>query len=283
MSLPKYIAKGLNKLGLFKKLNFIFNISLAGQSVLIPAIHGFGFNYLFKDKEPWFNDVLLLLGDGKDTVVDVGVNTGQSLLKFLYQGKYNSYIGFEPNPGCCYYLNELISVNNIAGASVCNIALSDRTDVLTLNLNEDNWDSSASIIPGFRKNKNKGKSINVATFRGDEVIPKVINSQKVSLIKIDVEGAELEVLKGLQNTITKYQPFIICEILPAYDSDNTERINRQNKLVGLLNQLDYKIYRILKDKKKRFTEFVRIDSIEIHNRIEWCDYLFCHSTCNPIT
>ena len=47
---------------------------------------------------------------------------------------------------------------------------------------------------------------------GDLELNKEINDKRIGLIKIDVEGLELEVLKGLQKTIKENNPIIILEM-----------------------------------------------------------------------
>ncbi|MHA1664401.1 MAG: FkbM family methyltransferase [Candidatus Njordarchaeales archaeon] len=46
----------------------------------------------------------------------------------------------------------------------------------------------------------------------DDVLDK-LNIGKVNYIKIDVEGAEFEVLKGLEKTLKKHRPVVIVEVL----------------------------------------------------------------------
>ena len=57
----------------------------------------------------------------------------------------------------------------------------------------------------------------------------------VSVIKIDVEGYEYNVLKGAKNLITKHKPVIIIEI----GVDNIDRVHT------LLNELGYQLYKTL--------------------------------------
>ena len=98
------------------------------------------------------------------------------------------------------------------------------------------------------------------------------NGGLVSIIKIDVEGGELEVIQGLKNTISEYRPFIICEILPIYD-ENSEigrfRKSRQNKLQKLLDKNEYKIFRILDG-----GDLVPLDVFEVHSDLSLSNYVF---------
>ena len=92
-----------------------------------------------------------------------------------------------------------------------------------------------------------------------------------SIVKIDVEGSELDVLMGLQDWIKSCQPLILIEILPVYAEENSERLKRQNKIEDLMRMLNYKISRI---KKAVPVQLEAVDSIGIHSIIEDCDYVF---------
>ena len=71
------------------------------------------------------------------------------------------------------------------------------------------------------------------------------NMQKIKLIKCDVEGAELFVIKGAINTIKKYSPIVLLEIV----RNHTERYNYSPiDLLQFMMSLDYKIF-VLSDGK----------------------------------
>jgi len=80
----------------------------------------------------------------------------------------------------------------------------------------------------FKKKLFKNKKIYLNTITFDEYIKKN-KIKKVSLLKIDIDGSELDFLKGSINTIIKFKPHILCEI----DSDvlkkksiNYDKINK---------------------------------------------------------
>jgi hypothetical protein len=62
---------------------------------------------------------------------------------------------------------------------------------------------------------------------------------KVSIIKIDVEGYELNVLEGAQKLILHHRPIIICEIF--------EKINL-NDVVSFFEKMKYNSYRPITNK-----------------------------------
>lgn len=70
-------------------------------------------------------------------------------------------------------------------------------------------------------------------------------NKKVSIIKIDIKGDELEVLKGMKKTIQKYKPVLIfdnCNPLSSYfiNSQNNKRDNNK-AIINLLNNLNYQV------------------------------------------
>jgi hypothetical protein len=72
---------------------------------------------------------------------------------------------------------------------------------------------------------------------------------------------------------------ILLEILPAYNKENHERINRQNKIYKLLKTNGYLIYRILKNNGD-FNGLQKIDQFEIHSDLDLCDYLLIPDVLN---
>jgi len=112
----------------------------------------------------------------------------------------------------------------------------------------------------------------VPVMKDDEVLAS-LDIESIAVIKADVEGAELEVIKGLQQTITKYQPFVVLEILPVYDDTSENGIfrkQRQDELLGILRSLNYAMYCV----NERDTTLTALDDIEVHNDMSKTNYLF---------
>jgi hypothetical protein len=104
-------------------------------------------------------------------------------------------------------------------------------------------------------------------------IKQMLSIKDISIIKIDVEGAELEVLESLYKTISNFRPFIIIEILPAYNKQNKQRIDRQNKIEVICRKLDYAICRVIKNRNMKFKKLEKLDEIGIHSDLNKCDYV----------
>ena len=206
--------------------------------------------------------------------VDVGANLGQTLIKLKTLSSEFKYVGFEPNPTCVFYLQELISANQFKNCTLLPCGLFSKDSILEMEFfGNDDADPLGSVIPGFRSNKTvtKKKFVPLITY---ETFKESCSSPELSFVKIDAEGAELEVLRTLREEIKSQRPFLLVEILPVYDSTNEFRLNRQRKIECLLNEIDYQLLRVLK-KGNNFLEFERVDSIGIHSNIADCDYLGC--------
>src|SRR5262249_28647560 len=94
----------------------------------------------------------------------------------------------------------------------------------------------------------------------------------VSVIKIDVEGAELEVVRGLAHTISTCRPSIICEVLPTYsgaDGRRTFREPRIGALLDILHRLDYQLFRLMPS-----GEAISLATIEPHSDASLVNYAF---------
>jgi len=266
-------AKILNKLGLLNFLNIAFRVKIDQAEIKIPVIGNLGFGNLQladKDREPWLNKVIRsALKNQPGAFIDVGVNMGQTLLKVKSADPNQEFIGFEPNPICYYYVNKLVKINNVRNCKIIPVGLAEKPVLKKLFLQYDT-DPSASLVQNFRDKSFYLSDQYVPVYDGDSII-RSSDLNSISIIKIDVEGAELEVIQGLRSSIAKYQPLILCEILPIYD-ENTRKGNfrkiRQNSLLKILEEEGYLVCRIYRDGK-----IAILDTIEIHSDLSLCEYI----------
>lgn len=268
----RFTIRALNKLKVLKYLNVNGSILLNNKKFKIPILQKTGFDNMFMS-EPWMIDLLkIVLKIDNDGFIDIGVNVGQTLLKLKSVSENIDYIGFEPNPLCVYYTKNLINENNLTNCKLIPVGVSDTTDLGVLNFFSDSiTDSSASIIPNFRPSQNIVRSEYVPLFELDQIRSK-IDLNKFSILKIDVEGAELEVIKSFYSAIEEYKPIILIEILPAYNVENLSRIERQREILQIVHNLDYSVFRVIKQ-KDMFVDLLEVIDIEIHSDLNSCEYV----------
>jgi FkbM family methyltransferase len=255
--------------GLFKKLNWSKKIKKTGVSYTVILRNGIGLMNFISDYETWFDFLLpKLLTSPSGVFIDVGANTGQTLLKVVPFFKVVKYYAIEPNYACVEYLDLLCKVNAFNSVKTLNYALSDVDGETELLLRYED-DILATTSPSFRKYTNYSSKIKVPMTRGDLLLAKE-NIAEIAVIKIDVEGSESKVIAGLLSSIRLYQPYIICEILPLVSkSDDVVKFRRSSAqdLFSMLFDLEYIIYNI----KERKT-IITIDKLS--TSLESCNYLF---------
>lgn len=194
----------------------------------IPLIHGMG-RWLFLRDDGWRKKILSSLPESQTRVVlDVGLNVGQSLLDISENVKFEKYYGIEPNPACVLYVNELIRMNNLQNTVVLPYALGERKELLQLM--SKGWDDASSSVVARRGNF---YYTSVLSLPGDELVND-LGIDRLGLIKIDVEGFELQVLRGLKDTILQQKPVIFCEV--------NKRSTTKEEFFNYVTSLGYEVY-----------------------------------------
>jgi|SRR5271166_521811 len=149
-----------------------------------------------------------------DTFVDVGANAGYVVLHAASRvGPQGRVIAFEPQPQCCRKLRRNLELNGIRHVELHNCALGEREDKLKLKMLGGTSIMSALCIDETDE-KNVRDEIEVEVLRGDDLVSdRVVGNL---MLKVDVEGFELYVLRGLEHSIGRYRPPILIEVVPRY-------------------------------------------------------------------
>jgi FkbM family methyltransferase len=169
-----------------------------------------------------------------DTFVDIGANIGQhSLFASQVVGSSGKVISFEPIPRIYEQFKKSVDFNNFKNIDVYNLGCGSKQEELEIFSAAN---AGASSIIDSSRDTDKEK---IRLVTADSILEKY---EKVSFIKIDVEGYEYFALQGLEKTIKKYRPKMLIEYSPFYyrlfDSSHGQ------KIIELLKNSDYLIYNL---------------------------------------
>ena len=165
--------------------------------------------------EPATSKALRFFFERSTTFVDVGANYGYySMLGALWNPAL-TVTSFEPVPEIYDGLLRNIQLNGVGDrVSPYRLALSDRTGKATFFLPPSQGtdrESTGTLVPDGWQSRKHSPSFEVETMRFDDF--EQSHPMKVDVVKMDVEDFEASVLRGMQDTISRDRPFIICEIL----------------------------------------------------------------------
>jgi len=130
-----------------------------------------------------------------DIVIDVGAHLGEYSLAVAKNAE--TIIAVEANPDTFQILQKNISLNKISNIVPINQAIYDSTGYQNLQIFGDKSGMSSMVM----NYEDKSDSIKVKTETLDRLVDN-LKLKKVDWIKIDVEGAEYNVLKGAKQTIS---------------------------------------------------------------------------------
>lgn len=180
-----------------------------------------------------------------DIMLDVGANVGYiSAVAASCVGPSGEVHGFEPLRECFARLERLRELNPGLNLKFNNLALGDGDGVVRIAFNPDGDSRNATLVPG----KDFAETRDVELRRLDGYIKAVIASpERIRLIKIDVEGFEYSVLRGLSGFLseTSLRPLIVCEVKPWEVSKLGATLDDFDNYMG---SFGYKAYEITQDR-----------------------------------
>ena len=151
--------------------------------------------------------------------VDIGSNGGLYSLIAAKKSENIKILAFDPSNAANYFVNENIRINGFSDKiTFFKYAMSDKTE--TLNFFEVknrkypylkyNLGGSSSLI----NHPKLFNQISVQAYSFDNFLAENPEYNfEIDFIKIDAEGAEPNIIKGMKATIEQYKPIIVCEIL----------------------------------------------------------------------
>ena len=187
----------------------------------------------------WFKQILKM----GDCVVDLGANFGYyTTLSSKLIGNEGIVFAFEPSLRACSSLYQTIQSNNLVNVELYCYAVGDMNGLVELQVPPANFEShSPSILTQPYQNK-YWKSTLVPLVSLDSFFKKNIKLKKIKLIKIDVEGFEPNVLRGLKDLASKGMiENIICEFNSGWLEKNN---SSHDELLELFLSLGF----VVKDK-----------------------------------
>jgi FkbM family methyltransferase len=268
---------------LLRRLSFSLPVSSGNKKIKVPIIHGTGlgvYNQVRRGEEFWKLDLFgKLLAQRNGIFVDVGANLGQTLIQLRQVDDEYAYLGFEPNPECLNFINRLIDLNGYRNCDLLACGLGEKSGILSLYLPQGRaTDSTATLIKNLRPERDY--DVRHVPIFNEEHLQDFLADRTFGVVKIDVEGAELEVMKGFRNKIRRDRPPILCEVLftdPKGSLDESRTRNEQ--LAELLNDLGYNVWQIHKTQDGQGIENLqKINAFEnayyMPGNAALCDYLF---------
>ena len=189
--------------------------------------------------------------------LDVGAYVGFYALLAAHANPYGRVFAFEPSMDAFGRLKTNIAKNALANVQCLRTALSDREGSATL-FRVDTWlPTSSSLSREFMSVHDTLCSEEVAVTTIDSFV-RTNGLPIVDLLKLDTETTEPDVLAGAIETLQRFRPDIVCEVLPGHGVGP--------RIDGLLRPLGYRYYNLTSSGPR--------EDQALTGHPEWLNYFF---------
>lgn len=178
--------------------------------------------------------------------VDIGANAGLFSLIAAKVSPQMKVLAFDPSNASHYYLNKNVQLNHLGDKiKTFKAALSDRVEELEFfevknpkyrYLKYNLGGSSSLYVKPKQFSKYKVQSITLDALLQDPAYA----AMPIDFVKIDAEGAEPSIIRGMRETIQKHKPIIVCEILFGLIENELESVMKEHGY-GFYLHLNHKL------------------------------------------
>ena len=206
-------------------------------------------------------------------IIDIGANFGYHTLFFSRECSENVY-AFEPQIQNFELLEENVKINQVKNVILYNYACGDQNCEIKMPVFYSNNSNTIINMGDITPNVNIHDNFSISK---SIILDEYNFSNKIDLIKLDVQGWEKKVLIGSKTLLKTHNPILIVE----FEYFQLEKTNTCCKeLFDLIREHDYYIF---------YLEYVYpCDHICVHNdnlidfRFKFKDYIFRHNLNNNL-
>jgi FkbM family methyltransferase len=172
-----------------------------------------------------------------DTILDIGSNIGYYTLLFSRRvGPNGLVIAVEPEPSNFTLLTLNLQLNSVDNVRLYQVAIGDSIGEAILYISDfSNWHSLRT------KNPEKTKGIRVPLTTIDALREDL--NRPINLIRMDIEGFEIQAIKGGEQTLKYDRPYLIMEVHPIQIGNPNEVKMFLKQLIALDYELQFFILR----------------------------------------
>jgi FkbM family methyltransferase len=228
-----------------EKENIILHENRYGQKIWIDVRESIGQAIIKKgiyDENAIYYIEKILQAMPDSICLDIGANIGNHA---LVMSKFCKMVYcFEPQQEALVLLNKTKAINQLNNLKIFPVALSDKDEELVFYKNKEGHGGSSTFVADLKAHHCVTE--NLICVIGDDLLQNN-DIHKIDFIKIDVEGFEPHVLKGLEKSILKSRPIIMME----WNNKTTKQQFAENDLFNNLFQ-QYEIKAIANNHHKYY-------------------------------
>ena len=243
----------------FRKIRILFKIDqktlINGQELVLPPGHLLTlYNYIYPKYDKFISELVVNINEN-ESVIDIGANVGDTLVRLIGSNSKPNYYSIEADEFFFKYLEkkkEKIKLNKQTKIKLIK-------ELVGINLTghlSNTSHGTKSLIES---------SDGLKTKKLDEIILEH-NIKNITLIKVDVDGYDHNVLLSGINQIKKYKPVLFFEYMSLNELGYIDLIKKLND-IGYKNWTALNNYGAIIFENKSYTDILNLIKLETKKKI----------------
>lgn len=180
-----------------------------------------------KFHENKLTDVLHQLLLPGEAIIDAGAYVGDTSIILSKKFPKSFVYSIEPSVYNYNYIQKVKTINNLDNLIPMNILLSD---------SEKTYNGTGVNNPDATYTQSNNTTTGIKSYTLDSLVSGGQIPQKIGILHYDVEGMELDVLRGSEKTIQLYKPYIVIEMLYKENKDITEFLKNMGYTYRIIDE-----------------------------------------------